>query len=389
MGGLEIYARSLTKNLLATSGNNRYVLVATEPTWTRHEFAEVECALIRGAPSRLRCIIPQTWIPFLKGVKRALPILQASHRARTGSALNALIRQQVFDVWFCPFIELQPSDLKVASVVVMPDIQHEFYPNFFPRQVRRARRSMYANSAMKATRVVTLSEYSRSLICSYYGLPGDRVLVVPPGVGEEFLEPQADQDRKIREAYALPKRYFFYPANIWPHKNHERLLSALAVFLRRVRTAWHLVLTGQDSQGMERVRVRARHSGLQESVLCLGYVPYAHLPAIYRGATALVFPSLFEGFGMPLLEAMTCGCPIVASRATSIPEVVGEAALFIDPLSEESIADGLERIVEDQNLRRMLISCGRSRARKFTWELAAQRATTSFEQARAAYGASS
>ena len=167
----------------------------------------------------------------------------------------------------------------------------------------------------------------------------------------------------VRERYRLPPRYVFYPANTWHHKNHARLIDALARYRAATGETLPLVLTGIGREGERALAAELDRTALGDSVRVLGFVPSADLPALYAGAACLVFPSLFEGFGMPLVEAMLVGCPIAASRTTSIPEVVADAAVLFDPQDAADIARAIAAIVRHPAVAAELVRRGRARRR--------------------------
>jgi glycosyltransferase involved in cell wall biosynthesis len=246
-----------------------------------------------------------------------------------------------------------------ASVVSLNDVQHHELPEFFSAPERRYRGWAYDSAARRANEVLTLSEHSRQQIVERLGIPAERITAIPCAVDHQRFSPTpGDRDW----ALDLPPCYVLYPANMWPHKNHARLLRAMA----RVDLGdLHLVLTGQTyGRPLPGSHERVRH---------LGHVPFEELPALYRRATALVFPSLFEGFGIPLIEAMACGCPVAASDRGVVAETCGNAALLFDPEDEEAIADAIRRIVEDDVLRERLRVDGPVRAAGFRWEDVAAR----------------
>jgi glycosyltransferase involved in cell wall biosynthesis len=256
-------------------------------------------------------------------------------------------------------------------VVTLHDVQHHDLPRLFSRAQRAYRRWAYNGSARTADVVVTSSHFSRGRIVETLGVDPERVEVVGFGVDRDRFHPEPQQsDAKTLRGLELPVRFALYPANLWPHKNHERLLEALALLLDR---DFELVLTGQTYGRLGGLFEQARALGVDGRVRHLGYVPAAAVPALYRAADALIFPSLYEGFGAPPLEAMACGCPVAASDRTSIPEVCGDAALLFDPDFPESIAGALEDVVGDEKVRARLRTRGLERAAEFTWRVAAER----------------
>jgi glycosyltransferase involved in cell wall biosynthesis len=228
--------------------------------------------------------------------------------------------------------------------VTVHDLQHETYPEFFSLAELAYRRVLYRRAVTSSRIVIAISEHARETLIATYGLDPARVVAIPLGIDQNRLRP-GDEPR-------LP--FLLYPANPWPHKNHVRLYEAFAL-LRHVRPDLRLVLTGSGHVA----------ASLPVGVETRGRVPDDELISLYRTASALVFPSLYEGFGLPPLEAMACGCPVTVSRATSLPEVCGDAAEYFDPLSPEDIARAIAAVLDDPDA---YVQRGLARARLFTWE---------------------
>ena len=239
---------------------------------------------------------------------------------------------------------------ELPAVVTLLDVQHHDLPGFFSRAEGMYRRRAYDRAARDADAVVTISEFSKGRIAETLGIEPERIEVVHLGVDRGRFSPDGPPT-----SLDLPERFLLYPANAWPHKNHERLLEALAL-----APDVELVLTGQDYGRLGALPARARH---------LGHVPHEQLPALLRAATGLIFPSLYEGFGMPPLEAMACGCPAAVADAGALPEVVGEAAITFDPREPEAIAAAMRALWAGEQAPEP----GLERARRFTWSAAAQR----------------
>ena len=239
-----------------------------------------------------------------------------------------------------------PPVQKPPTVVTLQDLQHELQPQFFSRSERAWRRVVYRPSVRRARLVIVPTEHVRETAVERLGLAPERLRVIPYGVDHERFRPGA----RAREPFLL------YPANRWPHKNHERLLEAFAL-VHGERPDLRLVLTGAGHEG---------HASLAES---RGYVTRDELADLYARASALVFPSLYEGFGLPPLEAMASGCPVAASNAGSLPEVCGDAARLFDPTSPEAIAEAVLDLLLDPQ---PYVERGLERAAEFTWERAAR-----------------
>jgi glycosyltransferase involved in cell wall biosynthesis len=232
-------------------------------------------------------------------------------------------------------------------VVTLHDTQHLDLPEMFPRAERAFRAVAWHRSLRSAARVIALSEFVREHAIARVGLDPSRLRVVYSGVDHSLFSPVAGE----RESF------LFYPARAWPHKNHARLFEAFAR-LRRRRPDLRLVLTGGGD-----------HGALPDGVEARGFVPAETLRDLYRTASALVFPSLYEGFGQPPLEAMACGCPVACSDAAALPEIVGGAARLFDPHSPEAIAEAVEDVLDAPA---PWVALGLERAARFSWDATAR-----------------
>jgi len=267
------------------------------------------------------------------------------------------------DVFLSPYYK-RPLAARCPTVVTIHDLFFIGYPGR-PRPVLDAARTSLARLyARGAAAIVADSEHSRRAIVSRLGLQAERVTVIPVGLGREFapVTPTAVQ----RERYGLGARYVLYVGNFLPHKNLPRLLRAWAALPPPLRAACRLVLAGGDRGGRAPLAALATSLGLDAGVGFAGLVGDEDLPALYGGAVALVLPSLEEGFGLPALEAMACGTPVIASRRGALPEVVGDAGLLVDPEDERALAAALARLLGSDHERTALARRGLARAAGFT-----------------------
>jgi glycosyltransferase involved in cell wall biosynthesis len=267
----------------------------------------------------------------------------------------------------------------VPTVLTMQDMQHREHPEWFSRAELLFRRLAYDGAAQHATRVVTATRHARDQIVEHLRIPAERIDVIGHGIDHGRFAPGPEPGDAARLGpLSLAERFAFYPANMWPHKNHERLIEALAATEDR---GLHLVLTGQGYGHLETLLERARALGVRERVHHLGHVPADVLPALYRAARALIFPSLFEGFGIPIVEAMACGCPVAASDRSALPEVVGDAGVLFDATDAGQIAAALDHLSRDGEDRDALIAAGLARAAQFTWERCADEHVRTYRRA--------
>jgi glycosyltransferase involved in cell wall biosynthesis len=275
------------------------------------------------------------------------------------------------DVVHFPFQYFEST--KLPSVYNPHDLQHRHFPHFFSPAESARRDVLHGTACSLATVVVAESFAARSDIIEQYGVPQEKVVAILRGAPTIFYpNPVPDDLEAIRRRYALPSRFMFYPAQFWPHKNHARLLSALATLRDRHGLVTHLVCTGRPAHAWPRVREQARTLKLDEQVSFPGYLEPGALRALYRLADFLVLPSLFEGGGFPLLEAFQEGTPVTCSTATSLPEYGGEAVLLFDPHSLEGMAEAIQKMWCDADLRQSLRARGTARAQLFTWEQTAR-----------------
>jgi len=217
-----------------------------------------------------------------------------------------------------------------------------------------------------------------------YGIPPERISVVYPG-REESLRRVEDPAaiRAVKERYRISGDYILYLGTLHPRKNLLCLVEAFAMLLDDLgpgASNWRLVLAGQKGWRHEPVFRRVAALGLEYQVVFTGYIPQADLAALLSGSRCLAFPSLYEGFGLPVLEAMACGIPVICSTASSLPEVVGDAALLVHPEDTKAWAEGLRRLLTDVELRQCLIGRGYLRAREFSWARAAQQVLEVFAE---------
>jgi glycosyltransferase involved in cell wall biosynthesis len=271
---------------------------------------------------------------------------------------------------------LAPVRSSLPVVVNIHDLAILRFPAKFRRWHRTFTNYLLPRVARSATAIVSLSEATKRDLIELLGVSPERISVIPCGVSKAFA-PIATGDPHlfgVRERYDLPENYAITVGAIEPRKNLPRLLRAVDS-LRRSRREFRditLLHVGPSGWLSRDVSQTVSELGLQERVRFLGYVPNEDLSALYQLARVSVYPSLFEGFGLPVLEAMASGCPVVTSSCSSMPEVAGGAAVLVDPMSEESIADGMARVWVDDPFREDLIARGRARAAKFTWESVAR-----------------
>jgi len=268
-----------------------------------------------------------------------------------------------------------PPLVPCRAVVTIHDCIHLMFPQYLPNRFAYgyARATLWA-AAKRAERIFTVSETSKADILRYCDVPAERIVVVYNAIDDRFATPpDVEAVERVRERYQLNGPFALYVGNIKPHKNLERLIDAFDLVRRGGYERLELLIIGDQISKYPRLRRAVDKHKLHKHVRFLGFVADDTLAALYRLATVFVFPSLYEGFGLPPLEAMASGTPVVTSNRSSLPEVVGDAAVLIDPYSAASIAEGIQRVLSDQDLRRTLTERGLARARQFSWESSIRR----------------
>ena len=275
--------------------------------------------------------------------------------------------------------------LKSPAALTFFDMQEAFFPRFFPLRERIGREIAHRRGVRAARLVLVPSLFTAESLTTRYRTAAAKILVAPVGVADRFHpEAEAEERARLDERYGLPEGDFLlYPANPWPHKNHERLMAALALLRGQRALAVPLVCTGRLAGERRSASALARAAGLPpEQVHDAGFVPEGDMPALYRAARGLVFPSLFEGFGIPVLEAMACGCPAACGRVAALPEVGGDAVRYFDPTRTDDIARAVEELWTDGTLRAALRERGLVRAEAYRWPRVVPQVVEGYERLR-------
>jgi glycosyltransferase involved in cell wall biosynthesis len=262
-----------------------------------------------------------------------------------------------------------PLKSKVPMLNVMHDIAYEHYPETVPGMVSKYYRRYFPLFARKADLVATVSEFSKQDLVKYYNIPEEKICVVYNGINENFGLVSDAVKEQTRAKWSGGKPYFMFVGGLYPRKNLANLMLAFDKFKQQHTSDIKLLLVGKKAFGaeeLERIHKELRH---KDDVIFTGRVnSNEELNHIISASIAMTYVSVFEGFGIPCLEAMKCGTAVIASDTSSLPEVCGEAAVLVDPFSIASIAEGMERLVKDPDLRKELIRKGEEQARKFNWE---------------------
>jgi glycosyltransferase involved in cell wall biosynthesis len=261
------------------------------------------------------------------------------------------------------------------GAVLIHDLSFRAHPAYFPFTVACYMRLLTGLAIRRADRIIALSKFTRRELRRFSPAAVDKTAVVYPGVDPAFRPEQTPADAEILRAYEVTPGYILAIGNIHPRKNLSRLLDAYVQLKAKRESAPSMVWGGLRRWESGELLDRARSAG----IVLPGFVAQEDLPILYRHAQMLVYPSLYEGFGLPPVEAMACGTPVITSNTTSLPEAVGEAALTVDPTSTEELAAAMERLLDDPSLQRHLHKTGIERANQLTWKRTAQRLLESLQ----------
>ena len=280
------------------------------------------------------------------------------------------------------FNYIVPPFVHGKKVVTIHDMVYKAFPETMNSKTRILLNLAMNKSMKRADVVVTDSEFSRSEIIKYFPQYRDKVEVVPCGVDCDMFKPIQDRSiiEKVKANHNIKGKYFLYLGTLEPRKNLTRLVKAYEILSRRKEDCPLLVLAGGKGWLYDEIFEEVNKSGLGDKVIFTQYIPGEEICPLMNGAEAFVFPSLYEGFGMPPLEAMACGTPVIVSGSASLPEVVGDCGLIVDAYSEESIADAMGKIADNEELRKQLSEKGIIRAREFSWKKSAEKLYTIYER---------
>jgi glycosyltransferase involved in cell wall biosynthesis len=357
LAGNETYATNLIEALAEIDQSNRYTIYVTK-----------QSAVDRFA---------DRWPNFQ--VKRTLP---HTPLVRIPLTLSAELRRNPVDLLHVQYTA--PPLAPCAVVATIHDLSFEHFPETFKRRSRAQLRLTVRRTARKAAQILTLSEFSRRDIIETYGVESRRVRVTPAAAASRFKPVTNELElRRIRATYGIERDYILALGSIQPRKNLVRLINAYSSVSRLGGNAAvpQLVIAGKRGWLEAETMRAAEQSPARADIRFIGYVPDADLPALYSDALCFAYPSYFEGFGLPVLEAMQCGAPVIAANRASLPEVVGSAGLLVDPLDEASIAGALRALIEEPGRRTGLRVKGLERAGQFSWLTTARLTLQAYDRA--------
>ena len=287
--------------------------------------------------------------------------------------------------WVKPDIFYSPDgylslNTKVPSIPVIHDLNYEHYPKDLPRLTSWYYRHYFPLFAARAERILTVSAFSKQDIVQHYNINADKIDVVYNAADKQYASMDENKKREIKAQYSNDEDYFLYVSALHPRKNVKRLLEAFDKVKKASASPIKLVLVGPHYFKNSEMEDVYREMKFKNDVVFTGRLNVEELSKVMGAAFSLVYVSYFEGFGIPLIEAMQCDVPVIASDITSIPEITGDAARMVDPFSVDSIADGMLEILKNPAIRQNLIEKGRDRCTFFTWDKTAQLTWQSIEK---------
>jgi glycosyltransferase involved in cell wall biosynthesis len=349
--GAREYTLSLIQSLLEKDHRNEYVIFHRHPA-RMGSFAAAREILL---PGRSKLVWDYLSLP------------------------RAIARERVELFWTPSYIV--PFPIHCKSVATVHDLAYLTMPRSYdPFDVLYMRLAM-PGSFRRASALLSVSEHTRRDLVRFFPFTEGKVVVTHHGVAPGYREKHsAEMENEVRTRYSIQYRYIFYAGSLSPRKGVPYLLQAFGMLKRDQHIPHRLVLTGGWSWGNVDVRQLIETLGLQDDVIILGEVPADHMPILYRLADLFAYPSLYEGFGLPILEAMASQCPVVCSNLTSLPEVAGDAAILVDPRDVASLADAMYRALMEPATRECLKQRGVRRSECFTWEATADKTLQVFEK---------
>lgn len=315
-------------------------------------------------------LIKTTDTPTTKSMRSLIvknPLLKSIARAILFRLSGVMTSQ--YDLYWQPNFILRKNVKARKKIATVHDFSWEIYPEFQPSERVQYFQKNFYTQLMKCDHIITGSKFTKSEIIERTGISSEKITVIYHGVNHDVFYPRSE---------APAQKYLLAVGSIEPRKNLKNLLEAYTKLDRNIKDRYNLILVG--ASGWNNSEIMDLIESLKEWVQYSGYVSDEALAHLYSQASLFIYPSLYEGFGIPPLEAMACGVPVVASKASSLPEVCGDAAYYVDPLDADSITEAIITVLNDENLKNDLVKKGLSRAKEFSWERSAKAHLAVFEE---------
>jgi len=366
----------------------KFLLIAAP--WNEDELRQFDAANVSTQTQawlyRLTCSdrLLQRWLPLIRqeleqrlqasprrtlrrwGIGRLIHLNRRMQERFDDCRARILQRRHRVRMLFCPFTAPTLAEPGLPLTSVVHDLQHIDMPHLFSEHERTLRTQFLMAVCKKADRLICVSDFTRQSMLRSFGVDSTSIAVIPNCIHDRLANVPNDRVSRELRTQGLTSPYIFYPANYWPHKNHKLLLTAYSIYCSQYKAeALDLVFTGALKKEEEALSWVVKQLDLQENVHFQGYLSDDALACVWQGCQALIFPSLYEGFGIPVLEAMRFGKPVACSRTGSLPEVGGDAVLYFDPRKPEEIANAMRQVGHDHALQERLVTAGRQRLSSF------------------------
>ncbi|MFZ6017750.1 MAG: glycosyltransferase family 4 protein [Nitrospirota bacterium] len=348
-GGIERYLRGLLKGLASIDKKNEYIVFGNRDNAGTFGLADNFREIVSPVSARVRPA-KILWEQFV------LPSQLKKEKVDVVLSVGNIAPK----ISFCP------------SIVIIYDLISFLHPENFSLSERLALRYLLHRTAKSADRIITVSESSRNGIMKWLGVPEDKISVIYGGYDENLREDTINANR-VKDRFGIKNRFIFCVASTRKYKNLDGLVKAYNILKKKYDIAHKLVLAGHKDRYYEELQKIIKVSNLENVVIFTGFLQDDELLSLYSLADIFVYPSFYEGFGLPILEAMASGTPVVVSNMTSIPEVVGDAGLLFDPHNIDEMAEKIYSAIKNKDLRKVLISKGFERVKEFTWERTAEK----------------
>ncbi|MFH0798836.1 MAG: glycosyltransferase family 1 protein [Pseudomonadota bacterium] len=375
--GVEYYTQNLLQHLLEMDIKNQYCLIRHDGVGVDFEsekkYTEIVCKKRNQSILFLRRFINvlprQITLTVIRQILKFVPSIYYSTNKKLRS----------FDILFSPNFGLElETNPRAYQIVIVYDITPIRVPQCHNKEVGIFFNAVLGDILKKADKIIAISEFTKRDLITHYGIVEEKISVIYPGLNRHMTRTPKSCD--IVKKYNLPEDFILSFGTLEPRKNAIAVVKSFALLKKDGRREM-LVIAGRKGWGYEDVFVTLKQLGLEKSVLFTGYVDEEDVPGLYGAARLLVYPALYEGFGLPVIEAMSCGCPVITSSTSSLPEAGGDAALYIDPTDEKQIYEAMKKVIGSEELRGDMIMKGLIQASKFNWDESARKVIKIFEEA--------
>ncbi|MDR3476678.1 MAG: glycosyltransferase family 1 protein [Gammaproteobacteria bacterium] len=380
-GGAKIMALQLIKRMGRIAPNHQFILLAN-----RHNAAELSklnttniktlkiSALDLTFANFLAGIVYAFFFPFIRFAKAFMPFSVAIRVERLAQIIRQFIlgksiaKRTQADLFFCPFTAVNYKSRRIPVVAVVHDIQFHYHPYFFTREDLFQRRRNFASAYKKADRIICVSEHVKNTVLDAAKISRDKVVSIYTRLGNRLVRAKQETLVSTLKNHELTdNNYLLYPANFWQHKNHQMLFTAFQYYRsKHPQSTLKLVCTGADNAHKKALADAIRQMGLDNWIKLPGFLADDAFSSLMQGCKAVIFPSLYEGFGMPIIEAMANSKPVLCSNLTCLPEIAGNAAILFDPRKPTDIANAIARLEQEPELIEKLTKQGSQHALKFS-----------------------